>query len=153
MQSDFISPAFAVMVAVPNFLAVTMPFSTVAISVSELLQVIVLSAASSGPTVALRVTVSPTSRDTVVLSRLIDLTRVGTTVTAQVADISSAFAVMVAVPSFLAVTMPFSTVAISVSELLQVIVLSVASSGLTVALRVTVSPTFRDAVVLSRLID
>ena len=68
--------------------------------------------------------------------------------TAQVAVLSPAFAVMVADPTFLAVTTPLLTVATVASEVLQVTVLSVASSGLTVAVRVTVSPAFRDALVL-----
>ena len=50
-----------------------------------------------------------------------------------------ALAVMVTLPAFLPVTRPFpSTVATSSSELDHVTVLSVASSGLTVALRVSV---------------
>ena len=60
---------------------------------------------------------------------------------------------MVAVPTFFAVTTPFETVAIVWSEDDQVTVLSVASSGLTVAVRVTVSPALSDAVVLFRVTD
>ena len=49
------------------------------------------------------------------------------------------FAVMVALPYFLALTRPFlSTVATEVSLLVQVTVLSVAVSGLTVAVKETV---------------
>ena len=68
-------------------------------------------------------------------------------VIAQVADMFPALAVMVALPTFFAMTMPLSTVATESSEVLQVTVLSVASSGLTVAVRVTVSPTLREALV------
>ena len=60
---------------------------------------------------------------------------------------------MVAVPTFLAVTTPFETVAIASSEELQMTVLSVASLGLTVAVRVTVSPALSDAVVLFRVTE
>ena len=75
------------------------------------------------------------------------MTGVASTVMAQVAVLSPALAVMVAVPIILAVTTPFSTVATLASLVLQVTVLSVASSGFTVAVRVTVSPTFREALV------
>ena len=118
---------------------------------SDVVQVTVLSVASSGPTVAVRVTVSPTFRDAVVWSRGIEETSVATTVIEQVAVFSPAFAVMVAVPNFLAVTTPLETVATVASEVVQVTVLSVASSGPTVAVRVTVSPTFREAQVLLRV--
>ena len=81
------------------------------------------------------------------------------TVTAQVAVLSSAVssvpfdavAVMVAVPSATAVTTPFSsTVATVVSLDDQVTVLSVAPSGATVAVRVSVPPYGMLAVVLLR---
>ena len=63
------------------------------------------------------------------------------TVTSHVARFSPAFAVMTAAPSLTAVTLPsLSTVATVSSELLQVTVLSVASSGLTVATSVSLSP-------------
>ena len=104
-------PALAVMVAVPTFFAVTTPFETVAIVSSEELQVTVLSVASSGFTVAVRVTVSPALSDAVVLSRVTEVTSVGTTVISHVAVLSPALAVMVAVPTFFAVTTPFETVA------------------------------------------
>ena len=56
------------------------------------------------------------------------------TVTLQVADFSPALAVIVAVPSLTAVTLPsLPTVATSGLDEAQVMVLSVALSGLTVA--------------------
>ena len=74
-----------------------------------------------------------------------EVTGVAVTVIAQDALLSPAFAVIVAVPIFFAVTTPLETVATLASLVLQVTVLSVALSGLTVAERVTVSPTFREA--------
>ena len=67
------------------------------------------------------------------------------TVTVQLASTPfEAVAVIVAVPSETAVTTPFSsTVATEVFDELQVTDLSVALSGLTVAVRVNVSPTLR----------
>ena len=98
----------------------------------------------------MRVTVSPAFRVAVVLSRVIDETSVGSTVTSQVADLSPALAVIVAEPTFTAVTTPSLTVAMLASDVDHVTVLSVASDGETVAVRVTVSPTFSAAVVLLR---
>ena len=152
-QVAALSPALAVMVAEPTFLAVTTPSLTVATEASEVVQVTVLSVASSGLTVAVRVTVSPAFREALVLSRVTEVTWVATTVTAQVAVLSPALAVMVAEPTFFAMTMPSLTVATEASEVLQVTVLSVASSGLTVAVRVTVSPAFRDVSDMSILIS
>ena len=131
----------------------TTPSLTVATEASEVVQVTVLSVASSGLTVAVRVTVSPAFREALVLSRVTEVTGVATTVTAQVAALSPALAVMVAEPTFLAVTTPSLTVATEASDVLQVTVLSVASSGLTVAVRVTVSPAFRDVSDMSILIS
>ena len=144
VQVAVLSPALAVMVAEPTFLAVTTPSLTVATEASDVLQVTVLSVASSGLTVAERVTVSPAFREALVLSRVTLVTGVATTVTAQVAALSPALAVMVAEPTFLAVTTPLLTVATEASEVVQVTVLSVASSGLTVAERVTLSPAFKE---------
>jgi hypothetical protein len=74
-------------------------------------------------------------------------------VTAQVAILSPAFAIMTAVPSFTAVTLPLlSTVVISVLFDVQSIVLSVALSGVTVAIRVAFSPSFSASEVLSSVI-
>ena len=61
------------------------------------------------------------------------------TVTEQVTLLLPAVAVIVAVPAFIALTVPPSTVATEVSELDQVTVLSVAFSGSTVAVKVCVS--------------
>ena len=141
-------PALAVMVAVPTFFAVTTPFKTVAIVWSEELHVTVLSVASDGFTVAVSVTVSPALSDAVVLFSITEVTSVATTVIWHVAVLLPALAVMVAVPTFFAVTTPFKTVAIVWSEELHVTVLSVASDGFTVAVSVTVSPALSDAVVL-----
>ena len=61
-------------------------------------------------------------------------------------------AVMVAVPALTAVTVPvLSTVATLLLLLLQVTFLLVALSGCTVAVRVSVPPTVRDRLVLSRV--
>ena len=65
------------------------------------------------------------------------------TVTAQVAVLPPAFAVMVAEPSFTAVTTPSLTVATAVLEELQETVFSEALLGLTVALMLDVSPSSR----------
>ena len=67
------------------------------------------------------------------------------TVTVQVALLPSAEAVIVAVPSLMAVTIPlFETVAMAELELVHEIVLSVASDGDTVATSVAVSPSSID---------
>ena len=62
------------------------------------------------------------------------------TVTWQVADLLPAVAVIVAVPSATAVTVPFDTVATEVFELDHVTVLFVAFEGCTVAVKVPVFP-------------
>ena len=152
-----LSPAVAVMVAVPSLMAVTRPdASTVATEVFVLLHVTVLSVALSGLTVATSVSLSPSFRDKDVLFSAMDVTATTflLTVTEHVADLSPAFAVMVAVPSLMAVTRPdASTVATEVFVLLHVTVLSVALSGLTVATSVSLSPSFRDKDVLFSAID
>ena len=137
--ADF-SPAFAVMVTLPLFRALTLPlWSTLATAKSELFQVTVLSVASEGLTVATSVAPCPFSIASVVLSRVTDVT--GTTflatVTAQEADLSPAMAATVAVPSFRAVIFPLLSIEMTdSSELVQVTVLSVASAGFTVTMRV-----------------
>ena len=129
------SPAFAVIVAVPIFNPVTLPFaSTDATVASLLLQLTVLSVAFAGPTVAVSWALSSNWISSVGWSSEMDVTGIGFTVTLHVADWSPAFAVIVAVPIFNPVTLPFaSTDATVASLLLQLTVLSVASSGLTVA--------------------
>ena len=119
---------------------------------SLLLQATVLSVALSGLTVAVSVALSPSARLSVVLSNLTEVTATTSeaTVTEQVAVLSPAFAVTVAVPAFTAVTLPpASTVATEASEVLQLTVLFVALDGLTVAVSVALSPSFRLKVVLS----
>ena len=59
-----------------------------------------------------------------------------------------ALAVIVAVPTLIALTTPFSTVATEASEVVQVTVLSVALLGLTVAVRVSLLPFSRISSVL-----
>ena len=70
-------------------------------------------------------------------------TSLALTVTVQVADLPPALAVMVVEPTATAVTVPLFTVATEVFELDQVTVFSVAFAGLTVAVRLAVSPTVR----------
>ena len=69
--------------------------------------------------------------------------------TAHVAFASPQAAVMVAVPAFTAVTVPSLTVAIVLSEEVQTMVLSVVSSGFTMAVSLAVSPSYRFSAVLS----
>ena len=138
--------AVAVIVAVPALTPVTTPLElTVATDVLELDQVTALSAALLGVTVAVKVVVAPTLMLAVVLFSVMPLTRMGVTVTAQVADFPPAVAVIVAVPTPFAVTVPLDTVATEVLELLHVTVLSVASVGATVATSASVAPTAKVA--------
>ena len=66
---------------------------------------------------------------------------------------NAAFAVITTVPAEIAVTLPFaSTVATDSSEDNQITLLSVASSGVTFAVSVKLSPVFKLAVVLSMVI-
>ena len=155
-QVALLSPALAVMTAVPGAIALTTPLaSTVATAVLELLQVTVLSVASAGVTVAVRVRLSPSTSVAEVWLRLMPLTGITffSTVRAQVALLSPALAAMTAVPGAMALTRPLaSTVAMAVLELLHVTVLSVASAGVTVAERVRLSPSTRVAEVWLRVI-
>ena len=151
-HSAVLPPHFAVTVALPDLTAVTLPLSTLATDSSDDDHVTVLSVASSGFTVAVRIADSPTARESVVLSRMIDsvFTEIVTTQSAeQVPDL----AVIVALPDFRAVIFPFDTETTASSEEVQTIVLSVASSGLMVAVRVSVSPTCIDKEVLSSVMD
>ena len=75
------------------------------------------------------------------------VTFIGFTVIVQVADLSPAVAVIVAVPSDFPVTAPSTTVAINSSLDSQITVGSVAPSGNTVAVSVSFSPIFNDSVV------
>ena len=137
-QVALLSPAFAVIVAVPTFLAVTTPLLTVATVASDVLQVTVLSVASSGFTVAVSVTVSPAFNETEVLLKLISSTTIGSTFTTHEASLFPQVAFMVAWPTLCAVTVPSSTIATESSEEDHLIVLSVVASGRTVAERCTV---------------
>ncbi len=149
-DADFV-PAAAVIVALPSDTAVTKPSLTVAIVSSEEVHVTVLSSvAVSGLTVAVSSTVSPSTTVASVLSRDTEVIAIvfSFTVTVQVAVFSPAAAVMVAVPAALAVTVPFSTEAMSgLSEVHTI--LSVLSAGLTVAFSTSVSPTLSSSAVLS----
>ena len=60
------SAVVTVMVAVPAFTAVTLPLSTVATEVSEDFHVTALLVAFAGATVAVKVVVLPSSKDTAV---------------------------------------------------------------------------------------
>ena len=142
VQVAVFSPAFAVMVAVPAFTAVTFPSFTVATDVFEELHVTVLSVASSGFTVAVSVASSPSVNSSVVLSSVTEVTATNgfSTVTEQVADFPPAWAVMVALPAWTALRRPPLTVTTPSSDDFQVTVLSVALPGLTVAVSVCVSP-------------
>ena len=151
-HSAVLPPHFAIIVALPALMAVTLPLSTLATDSSEDDHATVLSVASSGLTVAVSVAVSPTAKDSVVLSSVTDST------STEIFTVHSAmqepdFAVIIAIPDFLAVTLPSDTVATDTSEDPQTTDLSVALSGLTVAVIVSVSPTFIDKEVLSRVID
>ena len=137
-------------------MAVTTPFSTVATAVLLLVQITVLSVALSGLTVATKVASSPISIFSAVLSKVTPLTGITTgsgsfTVTLQVAILSPACAVITASPSAMAVTTPFSTVATALLLLVQITVLSVALSGLTVAVNVSLSPISSSSAVLSKV--
>ena len=80
------SPAFAVMTVFPAATAETVPSFTVATSVLEEVQVMILSSVLSGSTVAFRVTASPTCISWVSLSNVTDSTGIPVTVIRQVAD-------------------------------------------------------------------
>lgn len=145
------SAVVTVIVAVPTASAVIVPLLTLAMFALLLLQEMFLFVASEGVTVAVNVSVPPTESVVEVLLRLTPVT--GTvTVTAQVADLLPAVAVIVAEPPATAVTLPFaSTVATASLLLFQVTVLSVALEGDTVAVRVSVAPFVKDSVCLFKV--
>ena len=151
------SPLEAVIVAVPAATAVTTPVSlTVALVSSEEVQVTVGSVAFSGRTVAVRVNTSPSIMvwDSGVTVMEVTGKTSAATVTAQVAVKlpSVVVTVMVAVPTATAVTLPSaSTVATVSSSEVQVTLLSVASSGRTVAVRVAVPPSTSERVAGARV--
>ena len=148
-QTASFSPALTVIVTVPAATAVTVPSLTVAIFLSLVVHVKVLSVESSGLTVAVSFRVSPVSISASVLSRAIDVagTTFLLTVTEQVADLPPAVAVIVAVPSPTAVTVPLLTVATDWLDVDQLTDLLVALDGWTVAVRFDVPPTSRATVV------
>ena len=151
-HSAVLPPHFAIIVAFPAFTAVTLPLTTLATNSSDEVQLTFLSVASSGFTVAVNCAVSPTAKERVVLSRVNEVT--GTvTVTAHSAVLPPHLAVIVALPDLTAVTLPLTTLATDSSDEVQVTFLSVASSGFTVAVSCTVSPTVNESDVLSRVTD
>jgi hypothetical protein len=83
----------------------------------------------------------------------IHLFQVGTTVIIHSAFLSAHSAVIVVVPAFRALTVPFSTDAMSGLDEVQVMALSVASADVMVAVKVAVSPRAIDSSVLSREMD
>ena len=106
VQVAFLEPAFAVIFTVPAFLAVTVPFDTVAFFLSLVPHVIVLLEAVDGDTVAFNFFFSPTFMVSFVLSSFTEETSV-VTVTLHLAVTEPAFAVMLAVPLAFPVTLPF----------------------------------------------
>ena len=141
VQVALFPPQDAVMAAVPAFTAVTVPLETVATSVLELVQVMVLSVAFEGLTVAVMVDDDPSIRvnESGFIVMEVTATVFSFTITVQVAVMFPlpplfAFAVIVAVPVLLAVTLPvLLTEAMLVFELLQETLLSVALDGVMVA--------------------
>ena len=135
-------PDLAVIVALPDLWAVILPFDTEAMASSEDVQTTALSVALSGCMVAVRVSVSPTCIDKLALSNEIDVTAMifAETLTLQVADFPPALAVIVAVPSLRAVTVPELTLATEALDEAQVTPSYSASFGRTVATRLKVSP-------------
>ena len=142
LHSAMQEPDFAVIVASPDFFAVTLPSATVATDTSDEPQVTDLSVALSGLTVAVIVSVSPTCIDREVLSRVIDVTvtTLAETLTVQVEDLPPALAVIVAVPSLTAVTVPEFTLATEALDEAHITPSYSASFGRTVATRLNVSP-------------
>ena len=140
-QVASMSPHTTVIVATPSPTAVSTPSTTVTTASSLDVQLRVLSVVSSGCTTAVRVNCSSTKSSAVVTLRMMPVAGTGSTVTSQVASTSPQVAVMLAVPTAMAVTTPSLTVAtFSLSEV-QTIVLSVVFSGPTTAVSVPVLPT------------
>ena len=110
VQVADLSPAFAVMIAVPTEFAVTLPFeSTVAIVVSLEVHVTSLLVASSGKTVAVSFSSAPTNISASVLLSVMLSTGItfSSTVIVHSSVTPSTVALIVAVPTDLAVTLPF----------------------------------------------
>jgi hypothetical protein len=142
------SAVVTVMVALPADIAVTVPFDTLATALLLLLHVTVLFVASAGETVAVNVSDVLLTRLRSVLFRdtLVTGTGTGATVTEQVAVLlpSAVVTVMVALPADTAVTLPLEdTVATEGALLIHVTVLTVASEGVTAALKASEPPAKR----------
>ena len=150
------SVVVAVITASPAFNVVTTPSFTVATVSSDELHAKAVLSASTGDTVAVRVTVSPRTTSAINLSSVMNETNTGFTVTIHAAERllpSVAVAVITASPAFNVVTTPSATVATVSSEELHTSVLLSASSGATVAVRVTVSPRTTSTFCLSRVTE
>ena len=152
------SSVVTVMVASPAATAVTTPSFTVAMASSLLAQLTFLLVAFAGAMVVAKVAVSPIFRAASFLSKVTPVTGTTTgsgslTVTTHSAVFwpSSVVTVMVALPTATAVTTPSFTVAMASSLLTQLTFLFVASAGATVAAKVTVSPIFKAASLLSKV--
>ena len=116
---------------------------------------VTVAVAFEGVMVAVSVAVSPKLRFRVVGLRVMPVTATSldVTVTRQVADLPPALAMIVAVPSATALTVPLLTVATDDFELDQVTVLFVALSGLTFAVKLAELPMVSDSVVKRVFID
>ena len=149
-QSAVCSPAVAEIVAAPADTPITTPsWLTYATAASELFHMTVLSVALAGVMVAESCMVWPTLTVIDVILRLIPVTGITLALTVtkhtSVLPPSFVFTVTSALPSDLAVTSPSEeTAATSVSLEDQETVLSVASSGITVAVKAYVSPSVID---------
>ena len=133
-----------VIVVVPAFNAVTTPLDTLATEELLLDQVTFLFVALLGLIVAVNVIVSPSNSVAEDLSNETPAT-FAITVTLQVAVLppSSVVTVIVVVPAFTAVTLPFDTVATDVLLLFQETFLLVALLGLIVAVNERLSPSYK----------
>ncbi len=145
----------AVTVTVPGFTAVILPeASTVAIEGSLEVQVTFLSTASVGVIVAVKVSLAPTVKLSVVLfSDIVVLESFTLTAQEEVKLLPSlVVAVIIAEPAFTAVTLPkVSTLAIEGSLEVQVSDLSGALSGTTTCDKVSVCPTVNVSDVLFKV--
>ena len=136
-------------VAVPVFFAVTLPFDIVATLLFDVVHVSVLLAVLLGR-VAFKIKDSPTPRVNAVLFR-VTFDGAALTVILQVAVFPlKVLTVIVAVPVFFAVTLPLDTVAMLLFDVVHVSVLLAVSLG-RVSFKVNDSPTPRVNVVLFRV--
>jgi hypothetical protein len=131
------------MVAVPTAIAVTVPPDTVVMAGALLLHVTFLFVALEGEMVAVKVSVLPTVRDSVLLFRdtpvTATLAEAGVTVTEHVAVLlpSTVVTVITVLPAATAVTVPPDTVATAGAPLLHVTFLFEALEGVMVAVNVS----------------